>query len=178
MGHKITTMSFVRAMMCTLWLMASISPIVGAAEPTWQEQQNLPEWAMTVLTEKSFAAAYTLSTRINPYFLHGDFNGDGKLDVAVLATRKGTGQEGIAIVHAGAAVPIVVGAGTALGHGSADFRSLDAWSLYVKQGVGQGASGSKPPTLRGDALLVQKLEAASALIYWDGKAYRWYQQGD
>ena len=28
------------------------------------------------------------------------------------------------------------------------------------------------------ALLVEKSEAASALIYWDGKRYVWSQQGD
>jgi hypothetical protein len=32
--------------------------------------------------------------------------------------------------------------------------------------------------LRGDALLVAKREAASALVYWDGKSFRWYQLGD
>jgi hypothetical protein len=32
--------------------------------------------------------------------------------------------------------------------------------------------------LRGDALLVGKSEAASALIYWNGKRYVWLQQGD
>jgi hypothetical protein len=30
----------------------------------------------------------------------------------------------------------------------------------------------------GDAILVSKTEAASALIYWDGKRYGWYQQAD
>jgi len=34
------------------------------------------------------------------------------------------------------------------------------------------------PKLRGDALLVGKSEAASALIYWNGKRYVWLQQGD
>jgi hypothetical protein len=34
------------------------------------------------------------------------------------------------------------------------------------------------PHLRGDALLVEKTEAASALIYWNGKGYAWSQQGD
>jgi hypothetical protein len=34
------------------------------------------------------------------------------------------------------------------------------------------------PHLRGDALLVGRSEAASALIYWNGKRYVWFQQGD
>jgi len=32
--------------------------------------------------------------------------------------------------------------------------------------------------LRSDVLLVEKSEAASALIYWNGKRYVWSQQGD
>jgi hypothetical protein len=32
--------------------------------------------------------------------------------------------------------------------------------------------------LKGEAILVVKLESSSGLIYWDGKKYQWYQQGD
>lgn len=44
--------------------------------------------------------------------------------------------------------------------------------------VGRGADGKAPPKLRGDGLMVIKTESASALIYWNGKRYAWYQQGD
>jgi len=149
-----------------------------ATEPTWQEQQNLPNWARTVLAEKGFSSTYALSTKINPYFLHGDFNGDGKLDLAVLITQNKSRRHGIAFLHAGFPTPLVVGAGTTLGNGGDDFSWIDAWNLYIKQPIQQGATGKKTPVLRGDALLVQKLESASGLIYWDGHVYRWYQQGD
>ncbi|MCS6294408.1 MAG: hypothetical protein H8J66_15160 [Nitrospira sp.] len=152
--------------------------LVSGGQPTWQEQQNLPEWTAPVLAGKAFASTYALSTRLNPFFLHGDFNGDGRLDVAVLIMHKRTGQQGIAILHAGAQTAIVLGAGHAVGNGGADFSWLDAWSIFDTQTVQQGATGKKPPMRRGDALLVQKLESASALLYWDGTAYRWYQQGD
>jgi len=152
--------------------------LVSGGEPTWQEQQNLPEWTAPVLAEKAFASTYALSTRLNPFFLHGDFNGDGRLDVAVLIVHKTTGQQGIAMFHAGAQTAIALGAGRAVGNGGVDFSWLDAWSVSVKPAEQQGATGKKRPSLRGDALLVQKLEAASALIYWDGTTYRWYQQGD
>lgn len=159
-------------------LLSQSGSIVWGAEPTWQEQQNLPPWALSILEEKTVASVYTLSTRLNPYFLHGDFNGDGKLDLAVLIEATATKQQGIAILHAGERTAHVAGAGRAVGNGGADFRWLDAWSVFVKQPVPLGATGKTSPTLRGDALLVQKLESASALLYWDGAAYRWYQQGD
>jgi hypothetical protein len=45
--------------------------------------------------------------------------------------------------------------------------------------VWQGADRQNaPPVLRGDALMVVKLEAASAIVYWTGSEYAWYQQGD
>src|SRR5262245_60322025 len=163
------------ALAAVFMLLASAS--ASSREPTWQEQQNLPPWAAQVLGEQRFASAYALSTRMNPYFLQGDFNGDGRLDLAVLIERKATAEQGIAIVHAGSSTAIVVGAGRAIGNGGADFSWLDAWSLHARNTPGD-ARGKTSPALRGDALLVQKLEAASALIYWDGAAYRWRQQGD
>ena len=39
------------------------------------------------------------------------------------------------------------------------------------------ASETDVPHLRGDALLVEKSEAASALIYRNGKRYVWSQRG-
>lgn len=152
--------------------------LVSGSEPTWQEQQNLPEWTAPALTEQAFASSYALSTRLNPFFLHGDFNGDGRLDLAILIAHKITGQQGIAILHAGERTARVLGAGRTVGNGGADFSWLDAWSVSVKPAVQQNATGKKPPSLRGDALLVQKLESASALLYWNGATYQWYQQGD
>lgn len=109
--------------------------LVSGGEPTWQEQQNLPEWTAPVLAEKAFASTYALSTRLNPFFLHGDFNGDGRLDVAVLIVHKTTGQQGIAMFHAGAQTAIPLGAGRAVGNGGVDFSWLDAWSVSVKPAV-------------------------------------------
>lgn len=146
-----------------------------AREPTWQELQNLPSWSAPILIAQSFASTYALSTRLNPYFLQGDFNGDGRLDVAVLIERKTTAQQGIAILHAGTIAPIVVGAGREIGNGGADFSWLDAWSIFTQE---PGTRGKDAPARRGEALLVQKLESASGLIYWDGLAYRWLQRGD
>ena len=150
----------------------------SAREPTWQEQQNLPSWATPAFDDTRFASTYALSTRMNPYFLQGDFNGDGRLDVAVLIGHKTTAQQGIAVVHAGTPNAIVLGAGREIGNAGADFSWLDAWSLYERKAISPSARGKNSPALRGDALLVQKLESASALLYWDGAAYRWHQQGD
>ena len=150
----------------------------AAQEPSWSETQSIPKWAAGAFQGADFTKDYLLSVRLNPFLLQGDFNGDRQLDVAVLISRRGTGAQGIAILHAGSTRAAVVGAGRAIGNGGDNFSWMDAWSVYPKGPVHRGADESAPPQLRGDALLVEKLESASAIVYWDGTAYRWYQQGD
>jgi hypothetical protein len=52
---------------------------------------------------------------------------------------------------------------------------MDFWAIYSKDRL---LSGRSIPKLHSDALLVEKNEAASALIYWNCKRYVWLQQGD
>jgi hypothetical protein len=55
---------------------------------------------------------------------------------------------------------------------------MDSWKVYSKGRAAEEAGETSIPKLHGDALLVSKSEAASALIYWNGKRYVWFQQGD
>lgn len=166
------------ATILSLFLITHTVSALWSAEPTWQEQQNLPRWVQQRVGDPSFTSQYVLTTRINPFVLHGDYDGDGVLDVAVLLTHKHTKKEGIGIIHAGSANVIILGAGVNLGNGGDDLSWLDAWSLQGKHRIEQGTGGRKGHSFLGDTILVQKLEAASGLIGWDGKGYRWYQQGD
>jgi hypothetical protein len=54
---------------------------------------------------------------------------------------------------------------------------MDRWSVSKKGNVNVEAGGGTP-TLIGDALLLEKMDSASAIVFWDGKEYQWYQQGD
>jgi hypothetical protein len=115
---------------------------------------------------------------LSPFYLRGDFNGDGKIDVAALVKQRSTGKLGIAIVHGEAEKATILGAGTAIGNGGDDFEWMDSWQVYSRGRVGRGSDETPIPHFHGDALLVGKSEAASALIYWNGKHYVWLQQGD
>lgn len=161
---------------CVLLAVGWLWPAAAATAPP--AQTPAPAWAEAQLGSPEFTEVYSLSARLQPSRLEADFDGDGRMDLAVLVARRATGQEGIAFLHAGSTQPFVVGAGRALGNGGEDFAWMDAWSVYPKARVVAGAGSGAPPRLRGDALLVEKREAASALVYWDGRAYRWYQQGD
>jgi hypothetical protein len=83
----------------------------------------------------------------------------------------------VALLHA-SGKSFVVGAGKDVGNGGDDWSWMDKWSLTKRGPVEQGADEAAPPKLKGDALLVEKTESASALVYFDGKTYAWYQQGD
>jgi hypothetical protein len=125
----------------------------------------------------SLSKNYDLSFEMAPFCLRGDFNGDGKTDAAVLVKQRATGKLGIAIVYGATGKVAVLGAGTPIGNGGDDFGWMDSWQIRAKPAT-RGKERTQAPPLRGDALLVGKSEAASALIYWNGTRYVWLQQGD
>jgi hypothetical protein len=147
------------------------SPSTGAI-------RDVPDAVKRALTSGSPEKQYDLSSRMSPFYLEGDFNGDGKRDVAVLVKERATGKLGIAIVHGTSGKVTILGAGIGVGNGGDDFEWMDSWQIYSKTRAAHTSGETSVPHLRGDALLVEKSEAASALIYWNGKRYVWSRQGD
>jgi hypothetical protein len=139
------------------------------------QPHDIPEAIDRAITNGSLAKEYEVSVRVKPFYVRGGFNGDGKMDVAALVKQRSTGKLGIAIVHGKSDKVTILGAGTPIGNGADDFEWMDSWEIYSKNSASNGASVRK---LHGDALLVSKSGAASALIYWNGKRYAWFQQGD
>ena len=142
---------------------------------TTAQAYDIPELVQKAVTNGSLARKYDVSLHLNPLYLRGDFNGDGNIDVAVLVKQRSTGKVGIAIVHGATEKVTILGAGTAIGNGGDDFEWMHTWQVYSKA---RAAKEVGETHVRGDVLLVSKSEAASALIYWNGKRYVWLQQGD
>ncbi len=134
------------------------------------DSDAIPGWAKEVFSQK-LAAHYRYFNGLHPSHLEADFNGDKKQDVAILIRNKSSGKVGIAIVLRDKGMTIL-GAGTPFGNGGDNFDWMDSWSISKKE------SGGGTPTLIGDALLLEKMDSASAIVFWDGKEYQWYQQGD
>jgi hypothetical protein len=153
-------------------------PAQSQAPGETAQLHDIPEPIQRAITNGSLAKNYDLSFRMNPFYLRGDFNGDGKIDVAVLVKQRSTGKLGIAIVHGTTDKVTILGAGVGIGNGGDNFEWMDSWQVYSKGHAAREAGETNVPHLRGDALLVGKSEAASALIYWNGKRYVWLQQGD
>jgi len=160
-----------------LVLSVGLAAAASAADRlSFAEEQSLPAWLREALAAS--ARDVVPCSCLNPFYQRGDFDGDGRADYAVLVRHARTGKRGIAFVHRGGVAVYVVGAGNPIGRGGDDFSWMDAWRVFERRPVPRGATGGAAPTLRGDGLMVEKTESASAVLWWDGRGYRWYQQGD
>ena len=151
------------------------SLLLLSARASTADSDAIPGWAKEVFSQK-LAARYRYCNGLHPSHFEADFNGDKKQDVAVLIRNKSSGKIGIAIILRDKGVTIL-GAGTPFGNGGDNFDWMNRWSISRKRKVNVEADGGTP-TLIGDALLVEKIDSASAIVFWNGKEYQWYQQGD
>lgn len=55
---------------------------------------------------------------------------------------------------------------------------MDIWKVYTGKKMELGVGEEKPVNLNANAIYVAKSESSSAVIYWTGAKYKWYQQGD
>lgn len=134
-------------------------------------EENVPEEVNNCVLK--LHAGVHISRAIDPFYLRGDFDGNGKADYAVLI-RKGE-RQGIAVCLSGAR-PTLLGANNSF-HGMTHLN-FEAWQIHPRaRGVEKGVGEGTPPSLRADAILLE-WESASGLIYWNGRKFVWYQQGD
>lgn len=147
-------------------LLAAPSRAAAPEDLPFALASSLPPDVVAALARFPDTDKYLLVAPVNPFYLHGDFNGDGKADTAILVKHKANGKIGVAMIHGAGGVSTVLGAGRDFGNGGDDWSWMDAWR------VERSKDG------RGDGLLVMKTESASGLVSWDGRAYRWRQQGD
>jgi hypothetical protein len=150
----------------------------------WDENQpppprlNLPQWVCESSQVKKTAEKYTPYITINPFFITGDFDGDGKTDIAISIQNNQTKEVGIAILHRGTGALYILGAGTEVKDRGRDLHWFDMWSLYPKGPMKRSPYEKEVPNLVGDALWIAKSESSSVFIYWNGKQYVWYQESD
>jgi len=177
----------IKLLACTIvvsfgaWNAASADDSNDTAAAEYKEyvmKQNIPRWIQNVFYKKKLTDEFDFSFKINPLYLRGDFNGDSDPDIAIFVTEKSSGKLGIIVFHHDSGDFYVLGAGDAVGNGGDDFVWMTNWTVRRNEVVDMGASMKPSPTLKGEALLVEKAESASGIIYWDGEQYLWYQQGD
>lgn len=157
-------------------LLLALSAAGSHAQSVSLEMQ-LPEWAITKWEPLAKSASLRLSGRLNPFIQRGDFDADGKPDLALFVESTKTGKSGIAILHGGNRAPHILFAGKSLGNGGDTLDWVDIWNVQDKGSRQYGKNGA-PYQLQLDTLLLVKESSASALLPFANGQYKWQQQGD
>jgi hypothetical protein len=84
-----------RALSSKRGLMLMLPLIVVQASDTLPG--NIPKQLQPAVEARAFEASFEVGTWLNPFYLRGDFDGDGLADYAVLVTRRSDGKKGIAV---------------------------------------------------------------------------------
>jgi hypothetical protein len=164
----------------------------SAQAKSFESALDPPHWAVKPLLASSIevwpgdlgGAVYTVSRHLSPNYVEGDFDGDGKSDLAILVRRKADDKFGMAILlRAGAkagAKATILGAGTRFGGGGADFRRMDAWSILSQESfpprIRKAWKGPQPKSRR-EGLVLQKRGSAEGLVTYDGSKFIWTPYG-
>lgn len=159
----------------TLFLLAALAlnTALALAAP---EPGQFPSWAEKAWTKLTAETSLQLSTRLNPFVWRGDFDGDGRQDLAVLVVDAKTKKEGITFLFQGHS-PVTVGASQVFGNAGDNFSWMDVWHVEDR-GSSHGNYRGRSVTLKGDGLMVAKESSASALIYFRNGKPVWQQYGD
>ena len=129
---------------------------------------GLPRWADSALVAGGLGRQFILSSRLNPAFELGDFDGDGLLDVAVEIKDKGALRNGLAVVHRIDRSVHVVGAGQPVGNGKDQLSRSASWGVDSPRQFGHRTSGRA-------AIRISQPGARDGRVVWDGQAYVWIE---
>ena len=130
-----------------------------------------------VLENENFTTKYQIDSRLNPFYLEADFNGDGYKDIALSIKEIATNKAGVVIIHGNTDEHFIVGAGTNMKEGSHDdLVYVDIWKINYKHKNEPGLTEDKPLLIDVPSLQIEASEVGGGLIYWDGKAYSYFHQ--
>ena len=134
--------------------------------------------------------ALPVSRDMNPFFLRGDFNGDGGQDIAFWIENRETRERGVAILHSTLDRLYVFGAGQPLpepgGSASTEVR-VDAWHLISPGRVEAhpygdipaiGVTEGQPFTFERETLEFVYLERSAFVFYWANGQYWHFATAD
>jgi hypothetical protein len=138
---------------------------------------DIPQELKTLLSATHLSDSWQVDYTAKPLYLLGDFDGDGKRDYAVFLRRSAAARPTIAILFS------TQGAHLASSEKEiGDIYPGPDWQIHPRS----KSVRSRPdlndehgaPHLHGDAILLEKPESSSALLYWDKGHLRLYWFSD
>jgi hypothetical protein len=169
-------------------LLLSISPVIAQqdqddpipipkTESAYNAWASCPSILVKRFMDSGVCANYSIGfDAINPFFLQGDFDGDGLADyiVRVVQRKHGPGFEDLALLSSGG----VRWLSKDIGHKYPG----PSWGVVFKHEKILTSlfenSKTKPPKLLGDAIMMLKPEETSSILFWNGKRFDTYWKGD
>ena len=142
------------------------------------ETELLPGTVDRCLAQKVVAGQADFVKAVNPFYLRGDFDGDGKPHYAVAVKGKKSGKLRVAMcLGNGRAILLGSEGGAPFSDMPDDNFFAPFWMVYSvneARKIGQFDSNEprRLPVIRGE-VVVMCWEDGIAAIYWDGAKFRW-----
>ncbi|MGB7624953.1 MAG: hypothetical protein WBN92_21605, partial [Terriglobia bacterium] len=124
---------------------------------------SLPDEVSAKFAQQHLWDRYSISTRVNPFYQRGDFDGDGKPDFAVLVTANFSHEEAIVFVLSSRPKAII---------SPQRGRPCDGWIVLTPDAT---------PTLKSNSKregLVIKFGGPGILFVWDGEKFKSHPWGE
>lgn len=148
--------------------------------------ESLPEWVIEtgIINDKIIEDKFEIESRLNPFYLEEDFNGDGILDFAIGVKEIKTDKIGFVIIHGGTPKVYVIGAGNLIKNGLSDDMSyIDIWKINREKenfGTELDENGditeSAPVFIDHPSIKIIKSEVGGGIIFWNGGEYEYLHQ--
>ena len=139
---------------------------VRGAEPGLDDyfwNEDTPPALLKLFKASPQLKSLKISHETNPFYLAGDFDGDGRLDYAVQVKSKDGQTEDIAIL-------LACGKTRLLSKEVGGNRPGNAWYVLARGGKLRSRpdlnEGQAAPKLTTDTIMLAKPESSAAVIYW------------
>lgn len=140
------------------------------------ESRIIPEAVKRCFERKEIRGQVKLGFKINPYYLRGDFDGDGNIDLAISIVGAKSSRIGILVCHASGYVVVLRGDNKPVKTFSemADDNFISGnWTVMEKSDVTRRMNKMKAKyRVLGEAIFMP-WDDGDSMILWDGSKFQW-----
>ena len=134
-------------------------------------EMELPHWTLSTFEKPAFKNRYDFDTKINPFYLNLDVDGNNTTDFAAVVVERSSGRRGVVILTYETDSVQVFGAGNHKTLGGSNWNWLVGWKAEERLTAGSGVKKNV-----GTALILFTNKGSANWMYWDGKEWEWVAQ--